>query len=353
MAMAKHTNNAAANFETAADQTTIQQIDRASAVPKPEGVEDSWHELEYAELQTEQAHAHDAAGLENAHDGIVRAAGLTSSADAAKEVVRIHGPVLQAAADQFVATVKLSPYRRRSRKAKRYYTAAKCAFLLGDLAGISSAALWLGEPWELAVLLAASAATATVVAGLPGSELRLLRDTARRQKQTDELQVHERPFAHLFAGRDRGMGIVRLALGTGLAVGALIACSIGTLRGFVDDPVVGVIFGTLAFAVALASGITSYMQTDDIADLIDHAEHAFDNAQRRHKQLAGDSSIEQHHEAIAEAASLVELHTKQGNAALARVRSLMFRVMRNNPGVFGHGEASQQVGRLNRRDGAR
>src|SRR5262249_32450926 len=154
---------------------------------------------EYDELTAEQHELHQAEAHQQARDAEVEAAGLAPAASAAQRLLDAHASVLGTVTTTYVTVLTLlTPYRRRAPKAKRWHFLAKGAFRLGDLAGIATAAIWLGEIPAIAVIMALSGATATVTAGLSGGEVRDLRDRARRARPISELVEALLIYAHLF-----------------------------------------------------------------------------------------------------------------------------------------------------------
>jgi hypothetical protein len=347
-------SDVAASQEAVAEQISLQRVDDAGAVVRPAGVGPTWVEHEYDQLEAEQEPLWAASGTEESRDSVVEAAGLSPAASAAERMSTGHVAVLQAAETRLIDTSEaLTPFRRRPAKSKIWHYGAKGAFLTGDIAGIAGASIMMGEIPALAFTMALSAATATVVAGLTGTEVRDLRSSVRRQREVESLTEKQVPFQHLFTGVDDGKKYVRALIGVSVCVGGIIGASIYALRYSIEGPLVGLVYGGIAAAIAAASFIESYMYADEIADQIDNARNDYDKELARHTRLAASTPWKQHAERAAEATSVQSEHTSRGKAAQDRLRALKFGILRRNPGVVGHGDAGETVGRTTRKGGAK
>jgi len=347
-------NAAAAEQEAAAEQIALQGVDKAAAVAQPDNVANTWVEQEYDELEAEQGPLWAASGIEESRPATMKEAGLKPAASAAEHLLTGHTPVADAAATRVADTTEaLAPFRHRPHGTKFFHYAAKGGFLLGDIAGISTAAIWGGEIVLIAIVMSISAAIATVVAGLTGAQIRDLRSARRRARDKDSLTEKQRPFQHLFSGRDLGVGIVRGMVGVSFIVAILVGAAIYALRFTIQGPLVGLVYGCIAVAIAAASFIESYMYADEIADQIDNANHDYEKTLTRHTRLAGNTPWKQHQETAAEATSITAEHAERGKAAKDRIRSLKWGILRRNPGIAGHGPAieSSVVGRTTRKAG--
>jgi hypothetical protein len=330
--------------EAIAEQITLQRVDEAAAIARPNTVGHTWVEREYDEIEAEQEPLWTASGIEKSRRSAIDAAGAQAAATASEHIVAGHLPVLDAAAIRFANTAEaLSPFRRRPPGTKLFHYGAKAGFLLGDVAGISTAAIWGGEIPGIAVIMASSAAIATVTAGLTGTEARDLRSSRRRERDVKSLTEKQHPFQHLFTGGDAGNRIVRSMVGVSAAVGALIGCAIFALRFSIQGPLVGLVYGVIAVAIAAASFIESYMYTDEVADQIDNADHSYAKEIARHAKLAASEPRKIHSRSLAEADSIAKEHAERGRAARDRVRSHKWAILRRNPGVVGHGTAQPNV----------
>jgi len=342
--------------EAAAQQITLQRVDDAATVVRPTGVKATWVEQEYDELESEQAPLWAASGTEESREAAIEAAGLTPAASAAERLLSGHAAVLEQAETRLIDTTEaLAPFRRRPVRSKLWHYAIKGGLLCGDIAGISTAAIWMGEIPAIAIVMSTSAAIATVVAGLTGTEVRDHRAGLRRRREAETLTEKQSAFQHLFTGIDDGKHIVKAMLGVSVAVGSIIAASIFALRATIEGPLVGLVYGGIALAIAAASFIESYMYADEVADQIDHAENDYAKALIRHTKLAASEPWKQREEKTTEATSINSEHSARGKAAQDRLRALKWGILRRNPGVVGHGpaESSQVVGRTARKGGAK
>jgi hypothetical protein len=333
---------AAAEAETRTEQINLQRIDEASAVPRPVNIGVTYSELENEALEDEQPEQFAAAGIEASRPTEAEAAGLAPAASAAEKILGGHEKVLEAAEARLGDTLgALSPFRRRPPKAARWHYAAKSAFLVGDVAGISSAAIMLGEIPGIALVMAGSAAAATVAAGLSGTEVRDVRNRVRRARDADKLSEQQQPFAHLFEAPDRGWPFVKALCWVSVSIASTIACSIFALRSSVEDPLVGLVFGGIAASIAAASWVESYMYADDIADLIANAEADYKQTATRHQTLAGAAPWKRREEALVETDSITREHDKRGIGARLHLKSLRYGILRRNAQVVGHGPAAE------------
>lgn len=346
----------ATEADARAEQIALQRVDETSATPQPDTIAHSWVVPEYEELRDEQPLLHAAAGLEASRQLQREAAGLNPSAVAAERVVAGHRTVLEASERRAVETTDaLAAFRRRPPKAKCWHLLAKSAFLLGDIAGISTAAIWLGEIPAIAVVMATSAAAATVAAGLSGGEVRDVRNRERRARPASELSDALQPFAHLFEAPDRGWRFVKAVTWVSVGIAGTIATAIFALRASIEDPLIGLVFGGIAAAIAAASWTESFSYADDVADLIDHADADYQRERERHLKLATNPDWKRHEETVAEADSTTREQERRGEAAAHHVRALRYGILRRNPNVAGNGPAVEPtaIGQTARRGGAK
>lgn len=345
----------AGEYETAAERIMLPHAEEATVAARPDAVSRLWVEDEYDELEAEQAPLWDATGTEHARPHLVTAARLRLGSAEVEQIVTEHRGVVDDARQRLLDTLQaLAPYRRRAKGVKVWYQAAKAGFLLGDIAGFGTATIWLGELPVIAVTLATSAAVATVAAGLIGTEVSDHRARLLRHRPADELTEKERLFPHLFTAEDRGYPVMKSVLLVSALTAALIGMGIATLRAVVDDPLVGLVFGGIALAVAGGSFLVSYAGADEAADHIDHAHADYAAAITRQLRLAGLPEWQQHAAAEAEADSILTEHTHRGQAARDHVRALKWGILRRNPSHAGHGPTNTvpatAVGRTTRKD---
>jgi hypothetical protein len=338
-----------------ADTTVLQRVDSASLRPRPASVTETWKEREFDERQLEQIPQWEASGTLEARESQVAADGLRPQADAAVYLREQHQPLFELTQQQFADVIRvLGPFRVRGANTKLFYLLRTVAFLIGDIAGISGAAISLGEIVANAYILAISAATATVVAGLIGKELKLLRETRRRARDRNDLSDAEKPYAHLFNDADNGTTIVRAMIFVSLTITILVAGGIFALRASVEGALSGLVFGAFAGAIALGSAISSYSYADEVADLLDNAEANYNRELKRLQALAASEPLRTHLENGTTAQSIQEEHAKRGAAAATAIAALKWRVLAHNPGTVGHGPAASPetvVGRRTREAG--
>lgn len=335
-----------------AEQITLQRVDEAGAVAKPENITTTWVENEYDDLEIEQGPQWAASGIETSRPAEVKAAGLEPARDAAERIVTGHTPVLDAAATRYIDTQEaLAPFRRRT-GGKIIHYCIKGALVLGDAVGVTLLGINIGDYPVLAGLMSVSAATAAVTAGLVGSEIRVLYAAERRACDPDDLSEKQKPFRYLFTGASFGKSAPKLVGGIAVTTGALIGAAIFAGRAEIEGALVGGLYGGIALAVAGASFIESFMHADEIADVIDGTAKAYDAEIARHQRLAADTSWRTKLEHATEADSIVREHEQRGNAAKDRVRSLKWGILRRNPGVAGHGPSASVPGPVGRKSTA-
>lgn len=339
-----------------AEQIALLRVDEAGATPQPNSVGKLWVSSEYDELTAEQRELHTAAGVEQSRETDVEAAGLAPAASTAQWLLDGHRAVVNIVTSTYVtALAVLTPYRRRPTKAKPWHLMAKAAFLVGDIAGIATAAIWLGEIPAIAVIMALSAAAATVTAGISGAEVRDVRDRIRRAVKDADLPPELAPYRHLFEAPDRGWPYVKALLWVSGAVAGTVACAIFALRASLEDPLVGLVFGGIAAAIAAASWIESFCYADAVADLIDNAETDHAREATRHQKLAASLALQRRGEAIATSGSIQAEQAHRAAAAGHHMQALHYGILRRNPQTAGNGPASEPtlIGQTARRGGAR
>lgn len=333
-----------------AEEITLQRVDDAGAVARPENVSGTWVEHEYDDLEIEQGPQWVASGIETSRPAEVEAAGLQPATDAAERITTGHTPALEASAIRYVDTQDaLAPFRRRTGGKLIHYT-VKGALVLGDAVGVTLLGINIGDYPVLAGLMSISAATAAVTAGLVGAELRVLHAAERRQCDLQLLNEKQKPFGYLFSGANFGSRVLKLVGGVSVTAACLIASAIFAGRAEIEGALVGGLYGGIALAVAAASFIESFMYADEIADIIDGSSHAYDKEIARHQKLAGSALWSTKLERSTEAASIVREHEQRGAAAKDRVRALKWGILRRNPGVAGHGPGAGIPGPVGRTD---
>lgn len=348
--------DAASDQTRVAEEVTLHRVDEAAAVARPENISGTWVEDEYTDLEAEQTPLWDASGIATARPAEVEAAGLAPAAAAAERMTTGHSPVLEAAATRYADTTEaLSPFRRRPPGGKLLHYAAKSALLTGDMVGVTLMGINIGDYPVLAGLMSISAASAAVISGLVGADVRDLRAAQRRRRDVDSLTEKQLPFQHLFTGIDDGVKIVKTICGVSAGTALTIAAGIFAGRAELEGALTGLIYGGIAAAVAAASFIESYMWADEIADQIDNSSVAYEKELARHERIAGSQKWRRQLEKTTEADSIVREHDQRGQAAGDRVRALKWGILRRNTGVVGHGPgipSTGAVGRTTRAGGA-
>lgn len=337
------------------DAVVLQRIDEAAGLGRPGGLGTTYAEHEYDTLADEQAISWPAEGEAASRAAQIRAASSGDAAKAASFLVDQDKAGVTAARDDYLhAAHTLTPYVRRSPRDHIRYGAGWVLLGLGDTAGVWGAAIWLGEVPLIALGQAVATGFAAVTAGLAGGELQELRQAQRREREPESLSADERRYQRLFVGADKGLGITKIASGISFAVVALVAVAVFALRAGTEGLLAGFTFGGLAAATALGSFISSYVHGDEVADLIATYLRAYLDAQRLLQRLADASGLSGYAGATTEADSISREYDARGQAAHRKVTALKYRMLRRNPQVVGHGEATVDavIGRRSRLDGA-
>lgn len=343
----------AGDHERAAEHIILPTAEPGNVITRPEEHSQFWVEREYDEYGDEQRPLWEAAGSVATRSSETTEAGLSLAAREVEFILEHSRVLLDEARELLLATIRiLTPYRRRAVGAKLWYQLGKAGLLFGDLVGFSAAAIWLGEVIIIALLLATSAAVATIAAGLIGTEISDFRNRSLRQKPPEELSESEARFRHLFLAEDAGFPVVKVVVYVSLGTAAMIAFGIGTLRGVVDDPIVGLVFGGIALAIAGGSFLISYAGADEIADRIDYAHADYERAQAKHLRLSSHRAWRGHAKATVQARSIAAEHQQRGQAAQTHLQGLKWGILRRNPAHAGHGAAPERVGRTPQKKGA-
>ncbi len=334
---------------------SLQQVDEAHRIDGRAGP--ALHvENELDAFGREQEPLWKAEGILQSRPALIAHSGLKGQAETAEHLSRRHRRLVKRAQRRLERTIAaLSPFVRRKHGQKGWFMVRTALLLLGDVAGQAGAQIYYGEIPELALIQALAAGVAVVTAGLVGGEVKDLRMASKRKIERTNLTTRQEPFAHLFDGTDDGTHFVKALVYTGATVGLLISSGIFALRSTIDGPLSGLIYGALAAGIAAASFISSYIVTDEIADAIDTAEKDYERTLKRQSTLAASTPLKAALKKIAEDESIRNEHDVRGQAALLTYEGLKHRVLRRNPGVAGHGPATEPepvVGRRAREDGA-
>ncbi|WP_375384005.1 hypothetical protein [uncultured Microbacterium sp.] len=344
----------ASEADARAEQIALPRVDESGATPQPDSVAKLWVVPEYDELTLEQHDLHQATAEEVAREAKVEAAGLAPAAAAASLLVEGHTPLLRAAETRYIdAHDALASFRRRPPNAKKWHYLTKAGLLVGDVTTLAGSFIWLGEEPILAAVMAISAAVATVTAGLSGAEVRDIRNRERRARTPEQLTEKQQPFAHLFEAPDKGWRFVKGLTWVSVSVAGTIATGIFALRSTLEDPLVGLVFGGIAAAIAGASWIEAYVNADEISDALDLANADYQRVVARHKSLAASSSWQRREEALTTGTSLHAEHTHRAAAAGHHLQALLSGILRRNPQTAGNGPAAEttSIGQTTRRSG--
>lgn len=339
-----------------ADAIKLLPVDEARLQPRPTGVGRTYAEEEFHALADEQELLWSADGERAARSqGTDVRARQVEAAAIDFLLVEQKKAVQQAQVDHQHAVSTLAAFVRREPGAKWRYWLGWLILLLGDTAGVWSAAITYGELPSAAFGQALAAGLAAACAGLIGAEVKDMRMAAQRRRDVEALTDDERRYWRLFDGHRGGQGVVKLVALLSLTVVALVAIGIGALRSSVEGTSAGLTFGLLAAATALASALLGYSAADEVSDLLAASAKRVRRAERRHLELATSPAVKLRAEAEETARSLHVEYQLRGQAAGKRMESLAWRTQWQNPQVVGHGyplgDQSGQIGRRVRRGG--
>ncbi len=316
----------------------IQQTDEARAVVRPSNIGKFYFEDEVEAAEEEQLHAYEKKAAEEAREPDKEAAALAHEADKATIVSDDNHTHLAASRKRLERDeAVLEPHSRRSTDAKWLKWVRWAGILGGDIAGISGAALLLGELPINAFMQATSAAVSAVTLGAVGREVRYRMAARTRQKAPDELSDEERQYASWFAGPNNAEALVKiivLACATGMV---LIAGGIFALRDVAEGLGPALTFGCFALALGLASFYNSFDTADDIAEHLDAQVARVKRLDKAAEKVRKDRVIKQRAGAKAAADSIRTANAKAGEAAAAGLRRSLYQTLGHSPGVAGNG----------------
>lgn len=175
-----------ANLTREAARTRLTPTDQATALARPGAIGETYLEQQYDAAATEQLHLHAADGTKASRDESATGKSLEFARNESEKLATADRPIVDAARkgyEQLRDT--LTPFVLRRTGSSWGYSARVCGLLVGDVAGLSGAAVSLGEVPALAVLQAFSAGIATITAGLAGAEIRHRQNAAQRQLDAD------------------------------------------------------------------------------------------------------------------------------------------------------------------------
>ncbi len=164
----------------------IPGVDEVSAKVGPGNVR--WHlEDEYDAAEVEQLELWKAQGDDEARPHDVRAASTKHDADLAKKVsADLDDKAAKAEARYDQAHADLWQFRRRPVDHKWTKWLRWGLLIGGDAAGVTGAALLMGEPWITAGLQATSIGAAVVCLGAVGRDLRFIASHRARRLQINK-----------------------------------------------------------------------------------------------------------------------------------------------------------------------
>lgn len=238
-----------------ADGPRLTTVLETKAQVRPSHLGPTYLELDFDARRDEQTDLFCATGLKAARRSAVDAKGREFGAEQARTVATNDMAVVEKACAEYQqAREMLSRYAHRKSTSSIGYMARTCGLLVGDVAGLTTAAVALGELPTLACVQAVAAGTATITAGLVGAHLRHRHDAAERHRLLNNLPKELEPYRHLFLGiADSGINTAIFAI-TAIIM-ALVALGVGTLRMSVEGGASGITFGAIAAA------------TDDTTDI--------------------------------------------------------------------------------------
>ena len=337
-----------------ADRICLAQVEQAKAAVRPSQLGIAYVQKEFAARGDEQEQIWAAEGEHAARPHQVRARGLDSLVEATGFLLSEgEAEVRQAHAEHQRAVRVLAPLVRREPFAKLRYLVGFLVLWLGDAAGILNTAVTHGEIPAIALGQALACGLAVASSGLVGNELRHHQLRRSRRRDGGSLTEDETAYRHLFTGEDRSLGVVKLVALLSVVVTVLVGLGIYFLRTGVEGEAAGITFGLLAVGTALGSLLLGYASADEVADLLARSETRARQAEKRHLSRVFASPMQERAKADETARLILLEHQRRGSAARFWVESLAWRVLRNNPHVFGHGYPNVGhciVGRRLRRD---
>lgn len=336
------------------DSIGLQRVDEAAAVPRPGSVQTFYVEEEIDYRASEQVLQWQAEGLAAARPADEEIGGLTPYVtDLENRIGEARELADQAKVDLQATLAGLAHHVRRAHGTAKLFYLRMLLLLLGDIAGVSSAAINFGVvPW-MAVVQALAIGAAATTAGLAGSEWKDLQRARDLERPPDELTEAEQPYTKVFAGPKAGERYTTLGVYVAASVLLLIFGGVFAVQGASDGLTAGLLFGCLGAAIGLASAVNYWAYSDYVADLVGNARARHAGAEAVLSKLTADAQRKAHGEAVATRTSIIEEHELRGQAARLQLLALGRQIMRNNTGVVGHGHeaSSVQLGRENERNG--
>ena len=334
--------NPAQTMASASGVVNLQRVDEAAAIATPDAIAaGTWMERGFGELAAEQEQLWPAEGEQASRRHAATAIGLNSAAVTEQFLLSESADVVTANKQSYEHCQKtLLPWVHRGPHHNFRYWVGWTVLGLGDAVGVAGAAILLGEEIWIAIGQAMATGLAAVTAGSAGHDLKELRLARQRRRDPDDLTEDEKRYRRFFDDTAAGDSLLKVVAWLAGTIVILITLSILALRASIEGTLAGLSFGALAAATALASFINSYAHADDVADLIAVALRDFRQAVRRHRRTGRATPLRRQAHAQEMVKSITEEHGLRGQAAAHHVRALKFQSLTANPGVVGHGPAS-------------
>lgn len=327
----------------------IIQTDEARAVVKPDEVGTFWIEQEYDHAETSQRELHAEIGEREALQSDVMAARHAVQAEIDREVANAARKAAHDASAKLTTLKRvLDPHAHRAHDAKYIKYIGMGLLFGGDVAGVTGAAILIGEEPLIALGQAVGVGASVIIAGLTGKDVRHGVDARDRRKDPSDLTAEERPYAHLFGGRGL-TGMLLVVLGA-ITVVAMMCIGIGifTIRSEAEGMNAAIAFAAFGASMAVASFILNFATADEVADIISYSERSSKRADRKANRAGRTTAIVEHAAAVAQA-KVYRLASKHAaEAAAAEIRSQKYRALAANPGVAGHGAKPSSDSIVNR-----
>jgi hypothetical protein len=323
------------------DDAGLIRVDDAIAVARPANISKFYVQDETNLAAREQRESHRAAGIAEARDSAIQVGRLKGAAsDVEIRILASLELLNDAKAAWEAASTALGAYVRRAKSAAKLFYISLAVLFFGDIAGIAASSNMFGIPWVLALPQAVAVAGAAVTAGRAGAFWRDLSD--QRDREMEKIPTDLDPYKHLFSGPSGGESYTKIGILFALSILILIFGGIFALQsteGFAD----GLVFACLGAAVGMGSFVNYWHYRDQIADLIATKEANFKKISKATDKLSSHPVRLAFGAAKAEHKSIMKESTAAGEAAASNVLAKGMRILRENPGVAGHGPNTEGV----------
>ncbi|MHA3021800.1 hypothetical protein ACXPWS_16305 [Mycobacterium sp. BMJ-28] len=305
----------------------------------PATIAEPYHYPEYDALAAEQAPLHAARGEQRARAHRVAAKRVEVQAEVDQLAIDEQKAVLSGAKQRWTKLEDtLGGLVRREAKAKWSYWLWWALIALGDVAGVSGAAIFLGEVPLLAGAQGVSIAVAALLSGMIGSDVKDARLARRRRVDPESLPAD---LQWRFTGEDSGEKIVKAMVAVSILIATVVCVGIFTLRYATEGTYAAWAFASMAVGICAASFINRYSYTDEVADLIDRGKADYTGELKRLRKLSKSAALATRNAETEQAESIITEHENLGVAGAHRLTSFKFGISRNNPTVFGHGSPAR------------